>query len=189
MIEKAARPSTTPGGHGRWNSVRPTSNANANYKRLGAANRSVGLMPSSLHQPAPSTAWEQRLTASPLWQPTTPQSYNSSLLQTWRSPQQTPCSHQPTNGSWKLWQSSRQPSRAHLEHLALPTNLFLAITVGLTAIVSATLTRAPHAAARLRVTRTQQRCLTQRAVAKGQGMVHTLNLTVWDGKFSSYRQF
>ena len=36
-------------------------------KRLGAANHSVGLTPSSPPHSAPLTAWEQRLTTSPSW--------------------------------------------------------------------------------------------------------------------------
>ena len=35
MSGKASQPSTAPGGHGKWHSVSPTSNAIANYKRRG----------------------------------------------------------------------------------------------------------------------------------------------------------
>ena len=155
MSGKVAQPSTAPGGHGKWNSVWPTSNASANYKRQGEVNRWVGLMLSSPPQPPPSTAWERRLTTSHSRRPMTPQSYNSSRRQTWLSPFQTPCSWQPTRSSQKLRLRFRQPRRSFLECLSLPTNHFLGITVVLMAIVSARITRVPPAAARPRVTRTR----------------------------------
>ncbi len=71
-----------------------------------------------------------------------------------------------TAANRKLWRSSRQPSRSLLERLSRRTNHFLKITVGLTAIVSARLTRVPHAATRPRVTRTRRRRPTQRVVER-----------------------
>ena len=156
MIEKASRPLTAPGGHGRYHSVLPTSNASANYKRRGGVNHWVGLTPSYPPQPPQSTAWEQLSATLPSRLLTTPQSYSSSRWQTWCSLHQTPCSLWPTRSSLRLRLKSLQPRQALLVHLGLPTNCSMGITVGLMAIVSASITQVQRAATRPRGTRTWQ---------------------------------
>ncbi len=149
--------------------VSPTSNASTNCRHLGGVNRWVGLTPSYLPQLPPSIAWEQLSTTLLSRWPTTPHSYSSShRRQTWRSLPPTPRSLQPTRSSRRLWLRSRQPRHALLVHLGRPTRgiRFLGITVGLTAIVSASFTQVQHVATRPRGTRTRQRPPTRWEVAK-----------------------
>jgi hypothetical protein len=128
----------------------------------------MGLNPSFLPQPPPSTAWEQLSTTLLSRRPTTLQSYSSSHRQTWRSLPPRPCSLRPTRSSRRLWLRSRQPRQALLVHLGRPTkgNRFQGITVGFMAIVSASFTRVQRAATRSRGTRTRQWPPTRWEVAK-----------------------
>jgi hypothetical protein len=126
----------------------------------GGVNRWVGLTLFYIPHLSPSTAWEQPSTTSLSQLPTTPQSYSSSQRLTWCSLPPMPRSLRPTRNSRRHWLRSRQPCHAlpvHLVHLRCPANLFLGITVGLMAIVSASFTRVQHAVTRQRGTRTRQR--------------------------------
>jgi hypothetical protein len=169
MIGKASRLSTAPRGRGKWHSVSPTSNASTNCRHLGGVNRWVGLTLSYLPQLSPSTAWEQPSTTSLSRQPMTSQSYSSLQRRTWRSLPPTPRSLRPTRSSRRLWLRSRHPRHAlpvRQVYLGGPTNRFLGITVGLMAIVLASITRVQRAVTRQRGTRTRQRPPTRWEVAK-----------------------